>query len=72
MKAIKYNNQIITLDNVQKAEIYDNGTGSKSNPHDYSIHITTITDDRVFLKIGDVPYEEVERVFDEIFNIIIK
>ena len=72
MKAIKYNDQIITLDNVQKVELFDSGTGAKSNPHRYSLHIITTTNNEVHLTIGDVPEEVAKNVLNEIFDIITK
>lgn len=71
MKAYKYQNEIILLNNAQKIDCYDTGSGAKSNPHNYIVRVFFGANDYQTLHLGKISEEEKDFVLNEIFNIII-
>ena len=69
MKAIKFKNEIVILDNAHKIELVNLGTGAKSNPNQYVINIHFNNNTFDTLKVGESA-KEAEAVMTDIFNIL--
>jgi outer membrane usher protein FimD/PapC len=69
MKAIKFKNEIVILDNAHKIELVNLGTGAKSNPNQYVINIYLNNNTFDTLKVGENA-KEAEMVMTDIFNIL--
>ena len=69
MKAIRFKNEIVILDNAHKIELVNYGSGAKSNPNRYTINIYLNNNMTISLKIGENA-NEAEAVMTEIFNVL--